>query len=206
MSCACITFCSPGPVAVPMETTPMWHMPQNVSLTPRPSSDNTRSPPPYAESGTPCMSLLLGQFAAATIRLNLRDDLAAESLPSHFGATSKHTRQLLEGNPCLHCCSTKPSWPQTNLPSNLRNRHCNRTAWKTSHSHRLGPHNPYRGLCSTTPSFPLTNLLANLRNHRRNCTDRAVEGVSAAARRGGGFGSTSPSYRGPKCSTHQLRS
>jgi len=91
-----------------------------------------------------------------------------------FSATSRHIHQLLVGSPCLHYCSTKPSWPQTNPPSNLRNQHCNRTAWKTSHSHRLGSDNPCRGLCSTIPFWPQTNLPANLRNHRRNCTDRPV--------------------------------
>merc|ERR1712222_294942 len=108
--------------------------------------------------------------SAATIRLNLRDDLATESLPGLSSPTSKHSRQLLVGSPCLHCCSTKPSWPQTNPPSNLRNQHRNRTAWKTSRSRRLGSDIPCRGLCSTTPSLPLTNLLANSRNHRRSCT------------------------------------
>jgi hypothetical protein len=91
-----------------------------------------------------------------------------------FSTTSKHTHQLLVGSPCLHCCSTKPSWPQTNPPSNWRNQHCNRTAWMTSRSHRLGSGSPCRGLCSTTPSLALTILLANLRNRRRNCTDRPV--------------------------------
>merc|ERR1719379_1767438 len=87
---------------------------------------------------------------------------------------TKHTLQLLVGSPCLHYCNTKPSSPRTNPPSNLRNRHCNRMAWKTSHSHRLDSDNPCRGLCSTIPSWPPTNLLASLRNHQRNCMDRLV--------------------------------
>merc|ERR1712060_359655 len=104
----------------------------------------------------------------------LQDDLATETVNGEFCATSKRTHQLLVGSPCLHCCSTKPSWPQTNLLANLRNQHCNRTAWMMSRSHRLGSGSPCRGLCSTTPSLALTNPLANLRNHRRNCTDRPV--------------------------------
>merc|ERR1740122_380384 len=91
-----------------------------------------------------------------------------------LSTTSKHNHQLLVGSPCLHYCSTKPSWPQTNPPSNLRSQHCNRKAWKKSHTHRPGWDSPCRGLCSTTLSSALTNLLANLRNHRRSCTDRPV--------------------------------
>merc|ERR1712241_540178 len=71
------------------------------------------------------------------------------------GTTSRHIHLLPVGSPCLHCCSTKPSWPQTNLPANLRNQHCNRRAWKKSHSRRLGSDSPCRGLCSTTPSLPM---------------------------------------------------
>merc|ERR1719384_1820341 len=98
-----------------------------------------------------------------------------KSLPRHFsGLLTKHTLQLLEGSPCLHYCNPKPSSARTNPPSNLRNRHCNRMAWKTSHSHRLDSDNPCRGLCSTTPSLPLTNPPSNLRNHRRNCKDQRV--------------------------------
>merc|ERR1740123_1004622 len=80
-----------------------------------------------------------------------------------------------------------------------------------SRSHRLGSGSPCRGLCSTTPSLALTNLPANLRNHRRNCTDRPVppaRWAAAAVRlegsRRGGCGSTTPSWRWPKCSQDQL--
>jgi len=106
--------------------------------------------------------------------LKVQDDLAAGTLSGGVPSTSKRTHQLLVGSPCLHCCSTKPSWPQTNPPANWRSQHCNRMAWMMSRSHRLGSGNPCRGLCSTTPSLALTNLPANLRNHRRNCTDRPV--------------------------------
>merc|ERR1719210_3292389 len=99
------------------------------------------------------------------------------------GTTSRHIHLLPVGSPCLHCCSTKPSWPQTNLPANLRNQHCNRRAWKKSHSHRLGSDSPCRGLCSTTPSLRLTNLPANLRNHPRNCTDRPARRAEELASR-----------------------
>merc|ERR1719221_1415274 len=86
---------------------------------------------------------------AATVKLNLWDPAAAESLPGHLSATSKHSRQLLVGSPCLHCCNTKPSLPRTSLPSNLRNQHCNRMVWRTSHSRRLDSGSPCRGLCNT---------------------------------------------------------
>merc|ERR1739844_823238 len=109
------------------------------------------------------------------------EDLAAEMLPGHFSATSKHTHQLLVGSPCLHYCNTKPSLPRTSPPSNLRNQHCNRKAWRKSHSHRLDSDSPCRALCSTTPSLPLTNLLASLRNHRRNCKDRPVRQAAELA-------------------------
>jgi len=111
---------------------------------------------------------VLQQRSASKCRMTLQQQHRIGELST----TSKHTRQLLVGSPCPHYCSTKPSWPQTNLPSNLRSQHCNRTAWKQSQSHRPGWDNPCRGLCSTTPSLALTNLPANLRNHRRNCTDR----------------------------------
>merc|ERR1719188_1034543 len=134
--------------------------------------------------------------------------------------TSKRTHQLLVGSPCLHCCSTKPSWPQTNPPSNWQNQHCNHTAWTTSRSHRPGSGNPCRGLCSTTPSWALTSLLANWRNHRHSCKDRRVAPArwaqelarrSAAAvrlkgNRRGECGSTTPSYRLATCSRDQPRS
>merc|ERR1719278_1693673 len=95
---------------------------------------------------------------------------------------TKHTLQLPVGSPCLHYCNTKPSSPRTNPPSNLRNQHCNRMAWKTSHSHRLDSDSPCRGLCSTTPSLALTILPANLRSHRRNCKDRPVQWAVELAR------------------------
>merc|ERR1711920_1173439 len=62
---------------------------------------------------------------AATIRLNLWDHAAAESLPGRFSAASKHTRQLLVGSPCLHYCNTKPSLPRTTLLASLRNHRRN---------------------------------------------------------------------------------
>merc|ERR1740122_463805 len=127
-----------------------------------------------------------------------------------LSTTSKHNHQLLVGSPCLHYCSTKPSWPQTNPPSNLRSQHCNRKAWKKSHTHRPGWDSPCRGLCSTTPSLALTNLLANLRNHRHSCTDRPARRAEELAprwaadrlegSRGGGFGSTTLFYRRARCS------
>ena len=90
-------------------------------------------------------------------------------------ATSKRTHLLLVGSPCLHYCNTKPSSPRTNPPSNLRNQHCNRMAWRTSHSHRLDSDSPCHELCSTIPSWGYSSLLASLRNHRRNCKDRLAE-------------------------------
>jgi len=54
--------------------------------------------------------------------------------------TSKHIHPQLVGSPFLHYCSTKPSWPQTNLLANWRNLHCSRMAWKLSQLHRL--HHP----------------------------------------------------------------
>ena len=123
-------------------------------------------------------------------------------------ATSKRTHLLLVGSPCLHYCNTKPSLPRTSPPSNLRNQHCNRMAWRMSHSHRLDSDSPCRGLCNTIPSWPLTNQPANLRSHQRNCKDRpaqsAVELAVELARwaegnRGGGFCSTTLSCRVPSC-------
>jgi len=94
---------------------------------------------------------------------------------------SKHTHQLLVGSPCLHYCNTKPSLPRTSPPSNLRNQHCNRKAWRKSHSHRLDSDSPCRALCSTTPSLPLTSPPSNLRNHRRNCKDRQARQAAELA-------------------------
>merc|ERR1711963_85477 len=31
------------------------------------------------------------------------------------GTTPRHIHLLPVGSPCLHCCSTKPSWPQTSI-------------------------------------------------------------------------------------------
>jgi len=107
---------------------------------------------------------------------NYQDHPATCSSSKHVSEVmmSKHTHLQPVGSPFLRCCSTKPSWPQTNLLASLRNLHCNHMAWKTSHSHRLDSDNPCHGLCSTTPFWALTNLLASWRNHQRSCMDRPV--------------------------------
>merc|ERR1719188_2481355 len=91
--------------------------------------------------------------------------------------TSKRTHQLLVGSPCLHCCSTKPSWPQTNPPSNWQN---------------------HRHSCKDRRVAPA--------RWAQELARRSAAAVRLKGNRRGECGSTTPSYRLATCSRDQPRS
>jgi len=125
----------------------------------------------------------------------------------HASATDKprlrRTLQLPVGSPCPCSNSTKPSWPQTNLPSNSRTPPRNRTAprwaqWaRPWHNHLLDSGSPFHELCSTTPSWPQPSPPANFRIHPRNYRDLPGVVVPSADHRYDDGCSTRPAWLHP---------
>jgi len=123
----------------------------------------------------------------------------------------RHILQLPVGSPCPCSNSTKPSLPQTNLPSNSQTPPRNRTApqwaqWAQPwHNRHLDSGSPFHELCNTTPSWPHSSPPANLRIHPRNCRDLLGAVVQSADRRYGGGCSTTSACLRPKSGTHPPR-
>jgi len=121
--------------------------------------------------------------------MNERRKMAQAPAPFTSHNTDKETMVLKRnhllpvGNPCPRDCSTKPSWPHSNLPSNSHSRHCNRKAETLSHNHLLLVGTPFHGPCNTTPFCPQTSQLPNWRIHQRNCKDLQAS-LAALAERG----------------------
>jgi len=121
----------------------------------------------------------------------------------------RRTHQLPVGSPCPCSNSTRPSWPRTNLPSNLRSLPRNRTAPQLArpwHNHRLDSGIPFHELCNTTPSWPQTSLPASLRIHPRNCRDLPGAVLQSADRRYDDDCSTTSAWLRPKSGTLPPRS
>jgi len=109
--------------------------------------------------------------------------------------------QLQLGNPCPCSNNTKPSWRQTNRPSNWRIQHRNRMARTTSRTLRPDLGTPCHGLCSTTPFWPQTTRPASLRIHPGSCKDLLGVGLPWAGRRCDDGYSTMSACLGPTRST-----
>jgi len=123
----------------------------------------------------------------------------------------KRTLQQLVGNPCPCSNSTRPSWPQTNLPSNLRTPPRNRMALQWAqwarlwHNRHLDSGSLFHELCNTTPSWPQTSPLANSQIHPGNCKDLLGVVAQLADRKCDDGCSTMSAWHHPRSGTFPLR-
>jgi len=113
----------------------------------------------------------------------------------------KHILQLPGGIPCPCSSNTRPSWRQTNQPSNWRSPHRNHMAQTLRRIRRLELGSPCHEPDSTTPSWELTTPPANLQTHLHNCRDQLELVVASVGRKYDGNCSTTAAWLRPKRST-----